>query len=81
MHKLRSRKLWTAGVSAMLVLLNNKLGLDLPQEALLGFTAIVVGYLASQGLVDARAHGKPPELQGTDGQTSLNAQTHVTQGG
>jgi len=54
MKKLTSRKFWMAGVSALLVLLNQGLGLEIPEETVLNFTAIVVGYLVSQGWVDAQ---------------------------
>lgn len=54
MEKFKSRKFWMAGVSALLVLCNQGLGLDIPEDTVLDFTAIVIGYLVSQGWVDAQ---------------------------
>lgn len=58
MNKLKSRKFWTAAVSALLVLCNQGLGLNIPEDTVLNFTAIVLGYLVAQGWVDGKQGGK-----------------------
>lgn len=54
MNKLASRKFWAAAVSALLVLLNQGLGMDIPEDTVLDFSAIVIGYLVAQGWVDGQ---------------------------
>ncbi len=56
MEKLRSRKLWMAVAGAVLVILNEGLGLGINSEAILAFAGIVIAYILGQGAVDtARA--------------------------
>ncbi len=54
MNKLKSRKFWMAIVSGLLVVFNKGLGIDLPEEGILGISGIALGYLASQGWVDGQ---------------------------
>ncbi len=55
MSKLKSRKLWVSIVSALLIIANQGLGLDLPNETILAFAGIVITYLLGQSAVDAVA--------------------------
>ena len=53
MDKLKSRKLWVSIVSAILVVLNDGLGLNIDNETVMQFTILIVGYVFTQGIVDA----------------------------
>jgi uncharacterized membrane protein len=53
MDKLKSRKLWVSIVSAILVVLNDGLGLNIDNETVMQFTILIVGYVFTQGVVDA----------------------------
>lgn len=52
-HPLKSRKFWMAVVSGLLVIANEGLGLDLPQEAIMTIAAVVIMYILGEAYVDA----------------------------
>ena len=52
--KLKSRKLWMAIVSALLVVLNEGLGLGIDSETVLAFAGIVASYILGQSAVDTK---------------------------
>lgn len=54
MHRLHSRKLWVALITALSLVLADGLGLTLEAETIGGVAAIVLAYLGSQGWVDGR---------------------------
>jgi uncharacterized membrane protein len=56
--KLSSRKFWLAVVGAFLLVLKEGLGLEIDGEAVLAFAAIVLGYIVTEGYIDAK--GLPP---------------------
>ncbi len=58
MGRIKSRKLWVTVLTGLLVAVNDRLGLGLSQEALLGLVALAVAYLAAQGWVDGRAEAR-----------------------
>ncbi len=75
MSKLKSRKFWMAVVSGLLVVTNQGLGLELPDDTILAFAGIVLGYMVSQGWVDGleiKAQAGQTNIGGTD--TSLRGQ-------
>jgi uncharacterized membrane protein len=51
--KLASRKFWMSAVSAVLLLLNDGLGLAIPEDTVRPFVALILGYVLSEGIVDA----------------------------
>lgn len=51
-QKLTSRKFWTAVVSAALVIANEGLGLNIPQDVVLPFALLILGYIFSEAAVD-----------------------------
>lgn len=51
-EKLKSRKFWVTVVSAILIVLNEGLGLDIDSEAVLGFAGIIMSYILGQSYVD-----------------------------
>ncbi|WCN36585.1 hypothetical protein [Aneurinibacillus uraniidurans] len=53
MEKLKSRKLWMAVVTAGLVIANNGLGLNIPEESVMSIAGVVVAYILGQSYVDA----------------------------
>ena len=53
MEKLKSRKFWMAVATALLIILNDGLGLDLPKEATLQLAAVVIAYIIGEAAVDA----------------------------
>lgn len=53
-EKLKSRKFWVAVFSALIVILNDGLGLNLPGEEIKTVAAIVIAYLLGQSYVDAK---------------------------
>jgi len=53
MDKLRSRKFWMAVVSALLLIANEGLGLNIPEDAVLPFVAVVLGYIFGEAYADA----------------------------
>ena len=54
MKKLKSRKFWMAVVAAMLVIANEGLGLNLPEEAIMTVAAVVIGYILGESYVDGK---------------------------
>lgn len=54
MKKLKSRKFWMAVVTAMLVIANEGLGLNLPEEAIMTVAAVVIGYILGESYVDGK---------------------------
>ena len=61
MDKLKSRKLWMAVVSGVLVVLNEGLGLGVNTETVIAFTGIVMSYIIGQSHVDAKREPKHAE--------------------
>ena len=53
MEKLKSRKFWIAVVTALLVVANDGLGLNLPADSIKTVAEIVIAYIIGQGAVDA----------------------------
>jgi uncharacterized membrane protein len=53
MDKFKSRKFWMAVVSALLVIANEGLGLNLDTEVVLAFAGIVMTYIFAEAKVDA----------------------------
>ena len=67
MEKLRSRKFWMAVVSAVLIVLNDGLGWNIPTETVMSFVAVVLGYLLGQSYVDGHHdHYKITEYEISD---------------
>lgn len=64
MEKLKSRKLWVAIITAVLVALNDQLQLGFTQDSLISFVTIAVGYILGQSHVDAKK--EQSKLPGTD---------------
>ena len=54
MDRLKSRKLWMAVAGAALVVLNEGLGLNIPEDAVLALAGIIIAYILGQGVVDAQ---------------------------
>ncbi len=54
MEKLKSRKLWMAIISGVLIILNEGLGWKIPAETVMAFAAVVLSYLFAQGYVDGK---------------------------
>ena len=54
MDKLRSRKFWMAVAAAVLVILNDGLGLGIDEETVLAFVGLVLGYIFGEAYVDAK---------------------------
>ena len=52
-EKLKSRKFWIAVVSAILVVANDGLGLNLDRDTIMTLAGIVISYLLGQSYVDA----------------------------
>lgn len=53
MQKLKSRKFWMAVVSGLLVIANQGLDLNLPEEAINAVAAVVIAYIVGEAYVDA----------------------------
>lgn len=51
--KLKSRKFWLAVTSALLLVANEGLGLDIPEDVVLPFVALIVTYILGEAAVDA----------------------------
>jgi hypothetical protein len=51
-YKMSSRKFWMAVVSAVIIICNEGLGLDLPTETLLSFAAVVAVWIWGEAHVD-----------------------------
>ncbi|MFZ5641914.1 MAG: hypothetical protein ACOY4Q_14660 [Bacillota bacterium] len=54
MEKLKSRKFWMAIVAALLVIFNQGLGFNLPEESIMAVAGIVISYIFGQSYVDAK---------------------------
>lgn len=55
-QKLASRKFWMAVAGTLIVVLNEGLGLGIPEETYWGIVALVLGYVFGEAAVDiARA--------------------------
>lgn len=52
MKKLLSRKFLLAVVTALLIILNDGLGIKLPTKEILGIVGVISVYIFSEGLVD-----------------------------
>ena len=52
MEKFKSRKFWMAVVSAVLIVLNEGLGWNVPSETILSFAAVVLGWIFAEAYVD-----------------------------
>lgn len=57
-EKLKSRKFWVTVVSAILIVLNEGLGLDIDSETVLGFAGIIISYLLGQSYVDSKSQNE-----------------------
>lgn len=57
MQKFKSRKFWMAIISALLVVLNEGLGLGVDSETVLAFAAIVISYIIGESHVDSKKAG------------------------
>jgi len=67
MEKLKSRKLIATVLMAVLVLVNDKLGLGISQEAILTVVGVIAAYVVGQGVADAGAQGKKPAIVVAEG--------------
>lgn len=56
--KWKSRKFWMAVVSAILVILNEGLGWDIPEDTVLTFVFLVLGWVFCEAIVDVSRRGK-----------------------
>ena len=54
MEKLKSRKFWMAVISAVLIVLNEGLGWNVPSETVLSFAAVVLGWVFAEAYVDGK---------------------------
>jgi len=54
MEKLKSRKLWVAIVSALLIVLNQGLGLNIPADSVLSLAGVIMAYIFGQAYVDGK---------------------------
>jgi len=54
MNRLKSRKLWMAVISAALVIANRGLDLNIDENTVMAFAAIVMSYIFGQAYVDAK---------------------------
>jgi hypothetical protein len=54
MEKLKSRKLWMAIVSALLMVANQGLDLKIPTESVLSIAGVVMAYIFGQSYVDGK---------------------------
>lgn len=51
-QKLRSRKFWLAILAAILPVVNQELGINLPSEVILGIFGVLLAYIFGESLVD-----------------------------
>jgi len=58
MKKFKSRKFWMAVVTALLVIANEGLDLNLPEEAILAVAAVAVSYIFGEAYVDGKKASK-----------------------
>ncbi|CCO08285.1 hypothetical protein [Desulforamulus hydrothermalis] len=54
MNKFKSRKFWMAVVTALVVVCNEGLGLNLPEEAIMTVAAVAIGYILGESYVDGK---------------------------
>lgn len=59
MNKLKSRKLWMAIVTAVLVICNDGLGLSLPDEVIMSVSGVVIAYILGEAYADAAGARNP----------------------
>lgn len=52
MAKLKSRKFWITVTSAILLVLNEGLGLEVPTDVIIPFVYLVLGYVFVEGAAD-----------------------------
>ena len=52
--KLKSRKFWIAVAGAIILVLTEGLGVDIPREAILSFIGILIAYILGEAYVDSR---------------------------
>ena len=58
MGKLKSRKFWMAVVTALLIVFNDGLGLELPTEAIMTVAGVVIAYILGESGVDCTYEAK-----------------------
>ncbi len=51
--KLKSRKFWLAVAGALVVVLNDGLGLNIPKDAVIALATVILGYIFGESTVDA----------------------------
>jgi len=56
--KWKSRKFWTAVVSAILMILNQGLGWDVPEDTVIAFVVLILGWIFAEAAVDVSRRGK-----------------------
>jgi hypothetical protein len=61
MGKLKSRKFFVAIVTALLIVLNQGLGLNLPEESVLTLAGVAATYIFGQSMVDKEKEKKKEE--------------------
>ncbi|MFQ5826178.1 MAG: hypothetical protein ACE5IA_02365, partial [Dehalococcoidia bacterium] len=54
MRKLKSRKLWTATITTLVLWVSAVAGLDLDLEQILGIASPIIAYILGESWVDAR---------------------------
>lgn len=54
MIKLKSRKFWMAVVSGLLIIGNEGLGLDLPNEAIMTVAGVAITYILGESYIDGQ---------------------------
>jgi hypothetical protein len=62
-HWLLSRKFWIAIVTALTMILSDKLGLDIDPETIVAITLPVVAYILGESIIDAKAVNKNGDEQ------------------
>ena len=55
-EKLKSRKFWMGVVAAVLVLLNEAFGWDVPSDTVMAFAAIVISYILGESYIDGKKY-------------------------
>ena len=58
MKKFKSRKFWMAVAAALLVIANEGLDLNLPEDAIMSVVAVVLGYIFGEAYVDGKKVSK-----------------------
>lgn len=54
MNKFKSRKFWMAVVTGLLVIANQGLELNLPEEAMQTVAGVVIAYILGESFIDAK---------------------------